>query len=258
MTKQLADYELEKWLRSLKLDSSGPAGACGQTYNQTYSQSYGPTGSGSCISWQQRVQYAVGHAINDYFTLLPAVRLHTPIQVLLNRRWPRNQRDFPDPLFYWQVYHRMVSELTFITGTRIYEYPLALYENWGTHVAGLDLHLSIIFQAVWQERGNPDWVTVQKFLVEENESITQAFVHLVNVFWHSAFGRPPGDIEVYALMEGRRQVIPGESLDLQESLDYVWLLQEAWECGCCHRESEEPGADINRTGGGEPWRLGVS
>jgi hypothetical protein len=155
MTKQLADYELEKWLRSLKLDSSGPAGACGQTYNQTYSQSYGPTGGGSCISWQQRVQYAVGHAINDYFTLLPAVRLHTPIQVLLNRRWPRNQRDFPDPLFYWQVYHRMVSELTFITGTRIYEYPLALYENWGTHVAGLDLHLSIIFQAVWQEGGEP-------------------------------------------------------------------------------------------------------
>ncbi|MDU4697076.1 MAG: hypothetical protein E6Y08_14780 [Paenibacillus sp.] len=65
-----------------------------------------------------------------------------------------------------------------------------------TDPEGLDLHLSVIFQTVWQERGNPDRVTVQKFLVEDNESITQAFVHMVNVFWHSAFGRPPGEIEV--------------------------------------------------------------
>ncbi|WP_178023568.1 hypothetical protein [uncultured Paenibacillus sp.] len=246
MTKQIVDYELEEWLRCLMAKSTGQAGAGGQT------------GGGPRVPWQQRVQYAVGHAINDYFTLLPAVRLNTPIQVLLNRRWPRNQSDFPDALFYWQVYNRMVSELTLITGTRIYEYPIALYEKWGTRTAGLDLHLSVIFQTVWQERGNPDRVTVQKFLVEENESVTQAFVHMVNVFWHSAFGRPPGDIEVFTLLESRRQVVPGETLDLQESLDYVGLLQEAWEDECRNREKEEPGTETNRTGGSEPWRLGVS
>lgn len=247
MTKQIVDFELEEWLRSLMAVSTGPAEAGGQS------------GGGPPITWQQRVQYAVGHAINDYFTHLPAVRLHTPIQVLLNRRWPRNQSDFPDALFYWQVYNRTVSELTLITGTRIYDYPVALYEKWGTYAAGLDLHLSIIFQTVWQQRGNPDRVTVQKFLVEENETLAQAFVHMVNVFWHSAFGRPPGLIEVYALMEGRRQTVPGEALDLQESLDYVWLLQEAWNGECRHRGSDEAGGgEAKRTGGCEPWRLGVS
>lgn len=248
MTKQLIDYELEEWLRSLMADSTDPAGA----------SSPSPSSGGPLISWQQRVQYAVGHAINDYFTLIPAVRMHTPIQVLLNRRWPRNQSDFPDAMFYWQVYNRMVSELTFITGTRIYDYPVALYEKWGTHAAELDLHLGIIFQTVWQERGNPDRVTVQKFLVEDNESITQAFIHMVNVFWHCAFGCPPSEIEVHTLLEGRRQVVPGETLDLQESLDYVRLLQEVWEGECRHRQTEEPGDATKRSGGCEPWRLGVS
>lgn len=247
MTRRIVDYELEEWLRSLVTAPTGQAGVGGQTCG------------GSPITWQQRVQYAVGHAINDYFTLIPAVRLHTPFQVLLNRRWPRNQSDFPDPLFYWQVYNRMVSELTLITGMRIYDYPVALYEKWGTPAAGLDLHLSVIFQTVWQQRGTPERVTIQKFLVEENETIAQAFIHMVNVFWHSAFGRPPGNIEVYALLEGRRRTVSGESINLQESLDYMLLLRDTWESECRAREREESdGGDAERTGSGEPWRLGVS
>lgn len=245
MTKRIVDYELEEWLRSLTLASI---------------EAGGQTESVPRTTWQQRVQYAVGHAINDYFTLIPAVRLHTPIQVLLNRRWPRNQSDFPDSLSYWQVYNRMVSELTLITGTRIYEYPVALYEKWGTHAAGLDVHLSVIFQTVWQQRGNPERVTIQKFLVEENKTIAQAFTHMVNVFWHSAFGCPPGEIELYSLLEGRRHIVLGEALSLQESLDYVLLLQDAWDCECRNREMEEEpdGGEAKRNRGCEPWRLGVS
>lgn len=209
--KQVADYELEGWIHSYKLTGVGEQGCSHR------------------MTWQQSIQYAVGHTINDYFTLSPAFRLHTSIQILLNRRWPRDQSSFPDPTVYWQVYHQVVEHLSLVTGMMIYDYPVALYENWQTEVPGLDMQLSLIVQAVWQQRGNPLQMKVQKFLVEDDPEVVDAFVHLVNVFWHSAFGCPPGEIEVYTLLEGRRYSFAGESLSLSKSSDYVNLLVTAWE-----------------------------
>lgn len=211
MMRRIVDYELEGWIHS-------------------YSAAEVSQGSGEWkVTWRQRVQYAVGHAINDYYTLMPAVRLQTPIQVLLNRRWPRNQDEFPDPLFYWQVYNQVVAQLTLITGMMIYDYPVALYENWSMKSDVLGMQISIIFQALWQDRRDPTRITVQKFLLEDNEELVKAFSHLTNVFWHGAFGRPPGIIEVYTLLDDRKHDIIGESLELQASLDYVRLLTDAWE-----------------------------
>lgn len=211
MMRRIVDYELEGWIHS-------------------YSAAEVSQGSGERkVTWRQRVQYAVGHAINDYYTLMPAVRLQTPIQVLLNRRWPRNQDEFPDPLFYWQVYNQVVAQLTLITGMLIYDYPVALYENWSMKSDVLGMQISIIFQALWQDRRDPTRITVQKFLLEDNEELVKAFSHLTNVFWHGAFGCPPGIIEVYTLLDDRKHDIIGESLELQASLDYVRLLTDAWE-----------------------------
>lgn len=209
MMRRIVDYELEGWINSYSAVEESPRRGEAK------------------LTWQQRVQYAVGHTINDYYTLIPAVRLRTPIQVLLNRRWPRNQHDFPDPVFYWQVYNRVVDQLALITGMMIYDYPVALYENWTMRSDALGMQISIIFQALWQDRGDPTRVTVQKFLLEDNEELVKAFTHLTNVFWHGAFGRPPGIIEVYTLLDERKHDIAGESLDLQASLDYVRLLADA-------------------------------
>ncbi|GIO38391.1 hypothetical protein J41TS12_32520 [Paenibacillus antibioticophila] len=237
--KQVADYELEGWIRSYKL-AAGNGRECDQR-----------------MTWQQRVQYAIGHTINDYFTLSPAFRLHTSIQILLNRRWPRELSGFSDLTHYWEVYNRMVENLTLVTGMMIYDYPVALYENWTTEATELDMRLSLIVQAVWQEHGNPLQMKVQKFLVEEDEGIVDAFVHMVNVFWHSAFGRPPGEIEVYALMEGRRHSFTGESLSLSKSSDYVRLLVDTWE-----REARRRGGEDQQSAGCPGtcglWLLGYS
>lgn len=210
MTKRIVDYVLEEWLRS----QADPGSRDGTQLK---------------ITWQHRVQYAVGHAIHDYFTLDPAVRIHTPIQVLLNRRWPRSKAEFKDSLHYWQVYNLIAAQLTRITGELIYEYPLALYESWETKVKELDRHLSIIFQVVWPSRTRPNQVKVQKFVVENNEELVKAFVHTAHVFWHSAYGEPPGEIEVVALLDDRKYVFTRKMLDLQKSLDYVLLLAETWD-----------------------------
>ena len=206
MARCVLDYELEEWLRSQK------APGCPECPK---------------LTWQNRVQYAVSYAINDYYTLEPAVRLHTPIQVLLNRRWPRNKDDFPDPLHYWKVYNDIVGQLIRISEPDIYEHPIALYEKWDTQVAELDLHLSVIFQTVWQRsKDQKPWITVQKFLVEDHPELVKAFTHMANVFWNSAFGGPPDQIEVFALLDDRKYTITKERLDLNQSLDYVYLLAE--------------------------------
>lgn len=176
------------------------------------------------------MQYAVGHTINDYLELAPEVRMHTPVQCLLNRRWPRSRQLFNDPLHYWEIYHRMTEQLTFTLSPQIQDVPMALYERWETQLTQEE-SLSIIFQAVWQRRdphSGSERITVQKWLVEENDWLAEAFMHLTTVFWYHAFGTLPDEVEVFALLEGRRMVFAKEELDVRQSLDYVRLLADAF------------------------------
>ncbi|MCM3703109.1 hypothetical protein [Paenibacillus macerans] len=208
----MLDYKLEEWLRSQK------APGCPECPK---------------LTWQHRVQYAVSYAINDYFTLDPAVRLHTPIQVLLNRRWPRNRDDFPDPLHYWKVYNDIVGQLIRISGPEIYEHPIALYEKWDTQVAELDLHLSVIFQTVWQRsKDQKPWITVQKFLVEDHPELVRAFTHMTNVFWNSAFGEAPDQIEILPCWTTANIRLRRRS----------WILSNRWIMCICWRKP--PGSGL--------------
>lgn len=182
------------------------------------------------------MQYAVGHTINDYLELAPEVRAHTPVQYLLNRRWPRSQDLFNDPLHYWETYHRMTEQLVHSLSPYLESYPTALYEQWETQFTQAE-SLTMIFQAIWKQqdaRAGKERVTVQKWLVEENDWLAEAFVHMTTVFWYSAFGQLPDTIEVVALMEGRKMVVTSDELELQQSLDYVRLLNGSFE-ECCAR-----------------------
>lgn len=182
------------------------------------------------------MQYAVGHTINDYLELTPEVRAHTPIQYLLNRRWPRSQDLFNDPLHYWETYHRMTEQLVHSLSPHLESYPTALYEQWETQFTGTE-SLTMIFQAIWKQQdaqAGKERVTVQKWLVEENTWLAEAFIHMTTVFWYSAFGQLPDAIEVVALMEGRKKVVTSDELELQKSLDYVRLLNGTFE-ECCGR-----------------------
>ncbi|RCX15378.1 hypothetical protein DFP94_11562 [Fontibacillus phaseoli] len=209
MAVQLFDYELEEWVRGCPV----PAAPL----------------SAEQLTWRQRVQYTVGHTINDYCSLTPEVRNCTSIQLLLERRWPKKADGFLGDLHYWKVYARMAEQLSGIfANVSVTDYPVSLYEQWNAYIPELDLHLAMIFQAVWESKGvtgNP--FTVQKFMVEEDAEVIKAFVHMTNVFWHSVYGKPPAGIEVYALMSGKKLSFRGETLGLPESLDYVYLLSES-------------------------------
>ncbi|WP_379129438.1 hypothetical protein [Paenibacillus sp. sgz500958] len=53
--------------------------------------------------WQQQVQYTVGHTLNDFYSLSPEVRRETPIQSLVERRWPQRDEAFHSFLQYWDI-----------------------------------------------------------------------------------------------------------------------------------------------------------
>ncbi|AZK48757.1 hypothetical protein [Paenibacillus lentus] len=207
MRMQLFDYELEEWLRT------------------TYSAACSSLPSKK-LTWCHRVQYAVGHAINEYYGMIPDARARIPVHLLLERRWPKRVEDFLGEAHYRHVYRTVMEQLERIfKEANSADYPVALYEQWSTNVAELNLNLVMIFQVVWHNKQTDEFI-VQKFLVQDDAEVNQAFVHMTNVFWHSVYGRPADQIVVYALMNGRKYSYLGENLPLQQSLDYMNLLAE--------------------------------
>lgn len=175
--------------------------------------------------WRQQVQYAVGHTLNDFYSLPPEVRRETPVQFLLERRWPPKGNAFPSLMHYWDVKQTVGDELTrIVAANHTGERPVMLYEQWYIPVPELEIELAIIFQLAWNAGQEGRCLNIQKFVVKGDEAVITGFLHMVNVFCHFAFGKPADTIGVYSLMDGKRHVFDGAGIPLQQSLDYVRLL----------------------------------
>jgi len=175
--------------------------------------------------WRQQVQYAVGHTLNDFYSLLPEVRRETPIQFLLERRWPPRGDAFPSLLQYWDIKTSIADELMRIVSTNhLLEIPVMLYEQWYVPVPELSLELSMITQLAWNSTQNGRSLNIQKFMVNGNEDTIAGFLHMTNVFCYAAYGEPAETVEIYSLLEGRKYSYKGNAVPYKESLDYVRLL----------------------------------
>ncbi|WP_052429596.1 hypothetical protein [Paenibacillus borealis] len=175
--------------------------------------------------WRQQVQYAVGHTLNDFYSLQPEVRRETPVQFLLERRWPPKGSAFPSLMHYWDVKQAVADELTrIVAGNHTGEIPVMLYEQWHVPVPELAIELAMIFQLAWNSVQKGRCLNIQKFMVSGNEAVITGFLHMANVFCHKAYGEPAETIGIYSLLDGRRHIFDGSGIPLQESLDYVRLL----------------------------------
>lgn len=187
-----------------------------------------PSGGGAATGlplWRQQVQYAVGHTLNDFYSLQPEVRRETPIQFLLERRWPPKGNAFSSLMHYWEVKTAVGDELMrIVPGNHLRDIPVMLYEQWHVQVPELAIELAMIFQLAWNSEMSGRCLNIQKFMVSGNEEVITGFLHMANVFCHKAYGKPAETIEIYSLMDGRRQIFDGAGMPLGESLDYVRLL----------------------------------
>ncbi|CAI6057654.1 hypothetical protein PAECIP112173_01655 [Paenibacillus sp. JJ-100] len=179
------------------------------------------------LQWRHRVQYAVSHAINYFYSVSPDVRKEIPIQYVLEKWWPRKTDGFDSILHYWDVKQKLIDELSLVVAANDdLKHPAILFEQWKTEVPSLQMSLSMIFHAAWQPDGW-DNLLIQKYLVVHDANVVEAFQHMVSVFCWEAFGKLPGMIEVYCLLEGRKiRYIPGRQ-SLQRSMDYIRLVRDS-------------------------------
>lgn len=205
----LEDYRLEEMLRS----------------PHRFIRPEPEAGQHSPLQWRHRVQYAVSHAVNAFYSLDPEVRKEVPVQYLLEKWWPRKATGFESVLHYWDVKNKITDELSLaIAMNDDLKHPTILFEQWRTEISTLSMHLSMIFQAAWQPEGW-DSLLIQKYMVVHDPNVVEAFQHMVSVFCWEAFGKLPGMIEIYCLLEGRKiRYIPGRQ-SLVRSMDYIRLIR---------------------------------
>lgn len=205
----LEDYRLEEMLRS----------------PHRFIRPEPEAGQRSPLQWRHRVQYAVSHAVNAFYSLDPEVRKEVPVQYLLEKWWPRKATGFESVLHYWDVKNKITDELSLaIAMNDDLKHPTILFEQWRTEISTLSMHLSMIFQAAWQPEGW-DSLLIQKYMVVHDPNVVEAFQHMVSVFCWEAFGKLPGMIEIYCLLEGRKiRYIPGRQ-SLVRSMDYIRLIR---------------------------------
>ncbi|MGG4219941.1 hypothetical protein ABEW32_17150 [Paenibacillus jamilae] len=181
-------------------------------------------------NWRQRVQYAIGHALNEYFGMEVEIRREVPVQYVLEKWWPKQSNGFESLFHYWDVKNKVSGELSKICAlNNDLLVPVMLYEQFCTAVPELEVDISLIVQAAWQQSEQADSLLIQKYMVDYNPNVISTFQHLTNVFCYYAFGALPQLIEVYSLLEGKKvRFLPG-STSLQQSLDYVRLLKDSRE-----------------------------
>ena len=175
--------------------------------------------------WRHRVQYAVSHAVNQYYTLLPEVRREVSISYLLEKRWPRQISDFDSADHYWHVKSQVTDELTRVLSQRAeFLYPTLLFEELSIFVPELQMDLSVILQAAWQLDTNAaTQLTIHKYMVSYHPEVIKAYQHLATVFCVHAFGELPYSIEVDCLMEGKKETYVPNDEDYFLALDYIKL-----------------------------------
>lgn len=220
----LQDYKLEEWLRMTYRNQDQPVSTRKASRNQT-----------SPIHWKQRVQFAIGHAINRYYSMSPELRGISDIGQLVDFRWPKRISYFDHEQQYWQVKDLVTNNIRKLLAANEYApYPMMLYEQHQTLVPELQTDLSVIFQVAWQvsePTAQPDdssghkSLIVQKFIVDDDPYTAEAFIHLSSVFCQSAFGRLPERIDIFSIMEGTVQRHYPSPEKVSASLDYLHLLQ---------------------------------
>ncbi len=244
----IRDYKLEEVLRSAVSDG------CERR------QARAATGALHPLHWRQLSQYALSHAINDYFALPSQARHPQLLPVLLERRWTNRCGAFDSLEHFAQIRQRLGSEMARLLEGRHSDEPLLRFEQWETHHPQLRRRLSMIFQLVMSaevEDGcaadgsrletaddlrNGQRYIVQKYVVDDSEELLRAFCHYTTVFCSSAFPRLPERIEIYSLLTGRCEVMHPVSNHLQQSVDYVRLALSLLPAEAPSREKSAEGA----------------
>ncbi|MFB5265428.1 hypothetical protein ACE41H_01305 [Paenibacillus enshidis] len=177
--------------------------------------------------WREYVQHAVSHALHEYYSTPYDVRCEIPLQYMLEKWWPKQHTGFESYSHYWEVKDKVTGGICKIgAANRQLHEPAILFEQFQIPAAELNVELSLIIEAAWMMGPHVDSLLVQKYMVSYDPYLVNAYMHLITVFSHYAFGSVPQMIEVYCLLEGKKVSYVNGPSSLGRSLDYVTLLRD--------------------------------
>lgn len=183
------------------------------------------------VNWQQLAQYAVSYVVDDYYKLSPNNRTIDRLKELIEHRWTNRAYKFESGHHFSQVKSTVTASLVklLVEGERREQYPIISFEQWGTYISALDLNLTMILQTVFAEKSagdlEPSAYSIQKYMVDADEEVIQAFRHMAAVFGQSAFGRPPERIDVISLLSGEQYRFQPDEGMLEQSVDFLRLIR---------------------------------
>ncbi len=214
----LADYKLERWVRSSSPD-------------------YSPT-SPQDPNWKQLTQYAAYHSINDWYTQPLKYRTFRTLTESFERRLTNKVHKFGSAEFYEDVKRIVVAHLYgALTEGNGADRPLMLFENANVWIQELDFGLSMIIQVL--EPAKRSFV-IHKYVMEACEAVVELIFHMTVVFCHEAFGMLPERLQVFNMMSGKRHIMLAHDPDVSKSMDYLRLVKDVYLesriCPCCAEE----------------------
>ncbi|MDF2721583.1 MAG: hypothetical protein K0Q59_1258 [Paenibacillus sp.] len=215
----ITDYQLEEYLR------------CPFKYYNKYILQK----STDHLNWKQLVQYAVNHAIYEFYTLPIESRSSSRIIDVLNRHWTNKVHRFESNPHFHRVKAKVIQSLLRELASDSSELPpLLLFENISVWIDELQSEMSMIFQlARWAKQS----FIIQKFIVDEDRDVTTAFVHMASVLSSKAFQTLPERIEIITLMTGQKQVYRPKREDLPGSIAYMQITNDLFQETTVYKKS---------------------
>jgi hypothetical protein len=240
-TSEIKDYLIEEWIR------------CPYKYVQKNVLGI----SADDLNWRQMVQYSVNHVINDLYMLPKTERSEAKILELIHHRWTNKVRSFHSQAHFQEVRSQVTGNLTYyFLKQQPAHPPMILFEKYSVWIKALNAHLSMIFQHVQVSEQS---YILKKYLIDEDPDVIAAYKHMAVVFCNQAFSDLPEKIEIYLLLSGNKIVFEPSKLDINPSLDYLYLTHDLidgampyakqdslTECRTCpfryqcHKESSQP------------------
>lgn len=147
----------------------------------------------------------VNQVVSRYYKLPPNSQTTKKVLELINDHWSAIEvRQFESKIHYYKTLANITDQLLqCLTTERIENPPLFLYEKFNMNMDELGTELSLTFEvAEWS--GNS--FIIKKYLVDTDEEMNLLFNNMISVFCVKAFGQLPERIEIYSLMEGKRNI----------------------------------------------------
>ncbi|PEO47066.1 hypothetical protein CN563_12530 [Bacillus sp. AFS026049] len=173
---------------------------------------------------RKMVQVVVNQVISRYYKLPPKSQTTKKVLEFIDDHWSAIEvRQFESKIHYYKTLANITDHLLqCLTTERIENPPLFLYEKFNMNMDELGTELSLTFDlAEWS--GNS--FIIKKYLVDTDEEMNLLFNNMISVFCEKAFGQLPERIEIYSLMEGKKETLIPTKKDVSGGLEYLNMIK---------------------------------